>query len=274
MSEQRLNERGNRMMSSLKVMWGVLRYEFFMQIRRPSLWLAFLGFALLSWRTLSPDFFGPYVLLLHLSNWQLAAMITLTGNWLAPLGVGILLADRLARDRRTRVDELFETLPATLKMRLLGKYLGATLATLAAAFLFFVLIISFSIGRTGGDFQLLFRCMCCYIIIVLPGMFFLAAFSIALPAVIWVPLYQFLFFGYWFWGNILSPIYGLPTLSGTILTPIGSAIGASFFKISTFGGNHPEPVSTGIMSIVVLVGIAVLVLVALYQFLRFERTRQ
>ena len=42
--------------------------------------------------------------------------------------VGIMLADRLPRDRRTRVAELLDTFPGALYARLFGKYLGSTLA--------------------------------------------------------------------------------------------------------------------------------------------------
>jgi ABC-2 type transport system permease protein len=126
-----------------------------------------------------------------------------------------------------------------------------------------------------GSFLLVPLGLFCYVVIVLPGMFFVAAFSIACPAVIWVPLYQFLFFGYWFWGNLLSPSSGLPTLNGTILTPIGSVIGASFFGISSFRGVvGPSPAIDGVASIVALLGLATLVLVALYQFLKWKQARQ
>src|SRR5487761_722591 len=123
------------MTNSLQVVWGVLRYEFRMQIRRPALWLAFLGIAFLVGRSVLSQLNDPFFQQAHFSTLQLAATITFLANWLAPLGVGILLADRLTRDRRTRVDELLNTLPGTLKMRLLGKYLGTTLASLTPAFL-------------------------------------------------------------------------------------------------------------------------------------------
>jgi ABC-2 type transport system permease protein len=260
-------------MESLKTMWGALRYEFRMQIRRPALWLAFLGFALLSARSILVQLPSPYFPYRNLPTLQLAAALVLSTNWLAPLAVGILLADRLSRDRRTKVEELLNALPGTLKMRVLGKYLGTTLASLVPAFLLCVLIMSIAAWLTG-NVGLILVCLLCYVAIVLPGMLFVAAFSIACPIVIWVPLYQFLLFGYWFWGNILTPGYGLPTLSGTILTPIGSFIGASLFGVPTYGGIGPSPAIDGVASIVALVGIAVLVLIALYKFLRFEQARQ
>jgi hypothetical protein len=204
----------------------------------------------------------------------MAALLALLTNWLAPLGVGIFVADRLSRDRRTRVDEILNTLPSTLRLRVLSKYLGATLATLTPAFLLYLLILGLAVWQTG-NFLLVPLGLFCYVVIVLPGMFFVAAFSVACPAVIWVPLYQFLFFGYWFWGNLLSPSSGLPTLNGTILTPIGSVIGTSFFGLSSYRGvGGSSSALDGVASIVALLGLAALVLVALYLFLKGKQARQ
>lgn len=257
-------------MNSLKIAWGALRYEFLMQIRRPALWLTFLGFALL---LTSRSNIGE-LSASHLPTLQLAALLALLTNWLAPLGVGIFVADRLPRDRRTRVDELLNTLPGTLRMRVLSKYLGATLATLTPAFLLYLLILGIAVWQTG-NFLLIPLGLFCYVVIVLPGMFFVAAFSVACPVVLWVPIYQFLFFGYWFWGNMLSPSSGLPTLNGTILTPIGSVIGTSFFGLASYRGvGGSSSAINGVASIVALLGLAVLVLVALYQFLKGKQAQQ
>jgi len=111
-------------------------------------------------------------------------------------------------------------------------------------------------------------------VIVLPGMLFIAAFSLACPAVIWVPLYQFLFFGYWFWGNLLSPNTGLPTLSGTILTPIGGFISRGLFGVSSVGFAKEGTQVEGIASLLALLGIAVLVLVVLERLLSWYQARQ
>ncbi|QBD82717.1 hypothetical protein EPA93_44825 [Ktedonosporobacter rubrisoli] len=257
-------------MNSLKMAWGALHYEFLMQVRRPTLWLTFLGFALL---LLNRSLIGGMIAL-HAPTLQLAALLALLTNWLAPLGVGIFLADRLPRDRRLKVEELLNTLSGTIRMRMLSKYLGATLATLLPAFLLYLLILGFAVWQTG-NFLLIPPGIVCYAVIVLPGMFFVSAFSIACPAVIWGPLYQFLFFGYWFWGNLLSPTSGLPTLNGTALTPIGTVIDISFFGISSMRGvAGPSSPLNGVASIVALLGLAILALVALFKFLKWQQARQ
>src|SRR5579885_3145804 len=157
-------------MNSSKMMWGGLRYEFLMQIRRPALWLTFLGFAFLVGRSILSELDDPRFLAMHASTLQLAATVALLTNWLAPLGVGIFLADRLPRDRRTRVEELLNTLPGTLKSRVLSKYLGATLATLVPALLLYMLILGLSAWRIG-NWMLFPLGLLCYAVVVLPGMF-------------------------------------------------------------------------------------------------------
>jgi hypothetical protein len=267
-----MKERGMAM-SVLSTFWGSWRYEYRMQIRRPILWLVFLGVAFLQERDMANSLQVAAQMAVHVTTFQIAAFMTLITNWLPPLAVGILVADRLVRDRRTKVEELLCTLPGALEARLTGKYLGTLLATLTPHVLFSLLTIGM-VSWTQGSSGLFLYALLCYLIIVLPGMVFVTAFSLACPVVIWTPLYMFLFFGYWFWGNILSPGYGLPTLSGTVLTPVGNYIGASFFHIPNFGGIHQASIVGGVTSIVLLVGMPVLVLWALALFLRFEQARQ
>ena len=49
-------------------------------------------------------------------------------TFLLPIGAGLLLANRIPRDRSLHVEELLRVAPASGLSRLFGKYLGATLA--------------------------------------------------------------------------------------------------------------------------------------------------
>src|SRR6266446_6327569 len=214
---------------------GALRYEFRMQIRRRSVWITFIAL-------------GLFFIVFH-QPWYRSittpagdALVYWTGevqSFLA-IAVGILLADRLPRDRRTKVEEVLDTLPGAPGARAFGKYLGSTLATFAA--------------------------------IVLPGILFIGAFSIGCPAILWVPLYQFLFVGYWFWGNLL-PNFGIPTLSETILTPVGGYMCTGFFNPGGREGVCSPGIQgatalQGVESILLLLGIAGVVSLVLSIFLK------
>lgn len=260
-------------MKSFNVLWGVLRYEFLMQLRRKTVWITFLCLGVVLFWWIRNWLGNPDLKVSSMSNWQLAATITLLSNWLAPLGIGILLADRLARDQRTRVQEVLETLPGSLSTRLWGKYLGTLLAALVPALLLFVLVMA-EAAWVLQNWLLLPLGLLCYLLIVVPGVCFVSAFSLAVPAIMWVPLYQFLFFGYWFWGNLLAGSYGLPTLSGTILTPIGSFIAANLFQVHSDAGIKPMSPLVGVLGIVLLCTMAVLVIRAVQLFLTWKQTCQ
>ena len=104
---------------------GVFRYEFAMQLRRKAMWigLAMIGallFFILSVTTgRSANTDTPQVALGYMSSGL---------TFLLPIGAGLLLANRIPRDRSLRVEELLRVAPASGATRHFGKYLGATLA--------------------------------------------------------------------------------------------------------------------------------------------------
>jgi len=266
-------------MQRLFTISGIVNYEFRMQIRRRSLWIAFLqltllisgllrggNVALLTYLLTNPD---------HLSLLRLLVTWTNATNIFLPIIVGVMLADRLARDKRTKVNELFLTMQSPLSIRLIGKYLGATFATLTPMFLYYCIGVSCILYQSHNLLTIPLALLT-FVGIVLPGMLFISAFSVACPTLLWVPLYQFLFIGYWFWGNVLSPYFGIPTLSRTLLTPIGTYISAGLFggdRSQALFGPFATPLQ-GIESIALLSGTAVFVMFALWVYLRWEQARQ
>lgn len=261
-------------MSQPAILWGVMRYEFKMQARRRSLWIVFAGIALIMLAALPGNLinsgrnFGGTTLL------QQVASVTLDISWLPMIGIGIFLADRFPRDKSNRVDELFEATVGTLNTRLAGKYLGCLLGTLLPAFLaycFDIILLAY-FKRT---LLVLPLSLVTYTTIVVPGACFITAFTLACTSLMWVPLYQLLFVGYWFWGNMLGPGAGLPTLSSTILTPRGSFIGAGLFGISPLnGGTQGAAPLLGISSMLLLLLIPLLVMLLFYRYLRWQQCRK
>ncbi len=203
---------------------GAMRYEFRMQIRRPAVWITLLTMSLICFTgQRSPWNYGTRTPLdTVIGEWAVAV------NAFMPVGFGILLADRLVRDRRLHVDELLDTATVSPGARLWGKYLGATLATIAPMFLVYLAGIGYVVAK-WGDVRAFPLALAAFAAINVPGLLFVAAFSVVIPAVVWMPFYQFLFIGYWFWGNLLSPTYGIPTISDTPLTPLGGWAAAGLF---------------------------------------------
>ena len=262
-----------RMNRGLTAFRATFHYELLMQIRRPSLWIALLLVSAFVFRA-----FGG----LYLSDQTFDVAMAL-GSWSTfltrfyPLACGLLLADRFSRDRKNQVAEILDTTPPGVGARLWGKYLGATVATLIPVFVIY-LGGAMLIMRYHHDFTVLPLALALFVANMATAVLFVGAFSIACTTFMWPALYQFLFVGYWFWGNLLNPQVGIPTLNGTLLTPSGRFIVDGLFP-STVLTIHGVPLRTvtvaqGIGSLVLLLGCAVLAQVAAWGWLRWQQAHQ
>src|SRR5438105_319301 len=129
----------------LSVFAGAFNYEFRMQVRRPILWIVQFLTALLVAGLISRSA-GLLDLIMHIQNVTiLQSVVYWTNfiNYILPIAACILIADRLPRDGRTKVEELLTTTPGSLTARLFGKYLGCTLATWLPICLLYCLGIAF-----------------------------------------------------------------------------------------------------------------------------------
>jgi hypothetical protein len=257
-----------------------------MQLRRRSVWLvvAVLGFfAFGLWYGNASDFLTgfytdrPFYSTARLINgrlWVPPSTTIAVLEWtmlltlLLPIAVGVLLADRLPRDRRTRVEEVFQSLPGEIGERLFGKYLGATLGTLVPIFVLYLGVVAYMLTQRFEGHALAMA-LVAFVVGFLPGALFVAGFSVVVPAVMPVPLYQFLFIGYWFWGNMLGPKVGIPTISDTLLNATGMWDSAIVHFQPPFASLSVTPtIAQGIANIAILLGLGAL---ALYAGVRYQR---
>src|SRR5271165_3504339 len=105
---------------------GVLRYEFWMQLRRPALWITTGLVGLFVLRT----FHGFYLVSNGLTvDMRLGSWSAFLANFY-PIAAGLPLADRYTRDRKLHTDELLVTTPAMTGARFWGKWVGTVVATL------------------------------------------------------------------------------------------------------------------------------------------------
>jgi ABC-2 type transport system permease protein len=255
---------------------GVARYEFTMQVRRPTLWVGMgLLAALLyvgSYNSLLEDPLRGKVLTHHddMLYWAWSTVGILT------IGAGLLLADRFARDRRTHVDELLGANPVGSGTHLAGKYLGSVLATLTPIALIYGLGAVFLAAR-WGDIGVLPLAAAAFLLLVVPPTFFVGAFSIACTTVLWPPLYMFLFVGYWFWASLGSDV-PIPTLGGTYLSPIEDDVINGIFHFGRYQhvtvANPTATVLQGIVNIAVLLTCGAIALTAARGLLRWRANQQ
>jgi hypothetical protein len=256
---------------NLTALTGAFAYEYRMQIRRRVVWLTLAGFAgALMALTLSTSTWHTYSRerTALLGDADVASLVML----LMPIAVGILLADRLPRDRVTRVAEVLATLPVPLGWRLLGKYLGATLATLTPIFILYWLGIGYVTVLRGGNAASLPLALLPFMAIVLPGCLFVAAFAIACTAWLWPPIFQFLLVAYWFCGNRLLS-HSIPTLNGTLLTANGD-----YMLVGFFGGDgtlvqHATALQ-GMLSLGLLLSLSALALAVAWSYLNVQQAHR
>jgi ABC-2 type transport system permease protein len=259
----------NNALNWVSVFLGALHYEFVMQIRRKTLWLTMFICALI----MSLSFHD-------LLSFSLATPLTqVIGHWLMllnaflPLVAAFFIADRFLRDQQTKVVELLTTSPVGQSSRLFGKYIGNMGAVLLPIFLFYMLGVGLIVFHVQ-DIHTIGLALVMFMALVVPAILFVSALSLFCTAFIAVPLYQVLFVGYWFWGNIFPPYPHtpllIPTLSGTILTPIGSFISAGFFHVPAFAVNSAT-ITEGVESLLLLLGISFCAIGLLCVYVRWQQ---
>lgn len=197
-----------------------LRYEFHMQVRKPSVWvvpaLTVLLFLLIG-GSLLRDLFDPDE---RLPEARAAVVgLAVQVHALLSIGFGCLLADRLVRDDRLRVAPILDATPARPGARLVGKYLGAGAATAVPILAVYLGLAAAYAVHTGAPSALGWALATCAVVIV-PGLLFVAAFALAVPLIMPTPLFRVIFVGYWLWGNVVAPDM-LPTLARTLVHPLG-----------------------------------------------------
>ncbi len=258
-------------MMPLAVLGGAFRYEFRMQVRRLSVWIGMLLLCVFVFRHF--DYFhlgrgNPTITSARMGIVSWASNIAL----FFPIGAGLLLADRFTRDGKTRVDELLDTMPGGLLARLAGKYLGSALATLVPILLIYLVGVVLIVAH-WADFGAIPLAFAVFALTTGIAVLFVGAFSLACTTVLWPVLFQFLFVGYWFWGNFLNPNLGIPTLNGTLLTPSGRFIISGFFP-----GLKPHAQSgaqlQAVESLVLLLACAVIAQMAAWGWLRWRNSHR
>jgi hypothetical protein len=199
-------------------------YELRMQLRKVSVWVTVGALALLT-------AFATDVIDMVMANADArAAMVRAARMTMAllPVAFGCLVADRLVRDDRLGVRQLLDATPGRPGIRLVGKYLGACLATaIPVAACYLLLAAAYAIRHASavalGDAVLM------TVTVMLPALLFVGAFAMLCPLVMPAPLFRVLFVGYWFWTTLVYPTM-LPTLNGTVVTPVNGYLMRVLFR--------------------------------------------
>ncbi len=253
---------------------GLTGREFAMSVRRPGFWIAYIllgAFYMVSIFTPSMD--GPEDIIRPDQVWPQAGHVVFMFNIFLPLLAGILAADRMPRDVSTGVRELQRSTPLSVPAYILAKYAGVLLSVLLPIFLlvFMTGILTVVLGLAPSGF--LWPLALAFLSIAVPSHAFVVAFSLACPLVLPLRIYQVLFTGYWFWGNLLSP-RAFPTISDTLLNAAGQYPLQAFFHMYVDSTHKVTDGFTPLQAVLNLVVLALCIVIALYVLDRYMRWQQ
>jgi hypothetical protein len=215
----------------MKTLLGVARYEYRMSIKRVGVLIIFLlftnfySFIMLSGETALVE--GNT----SAEMWGSAAQLAFSMNIFFPVMAGIMASDRAVRDRKLGVRELLRVTRLQNSGYILGKFLGVSLSIITLQLSLIVLFGLEGMIFQGTGIVFVGMLVLASLLINLPGLLFVTAFSLACPLVIPLRVYQILFTGYWYWGNFLNPEF-IPTIAGTLLNASGKYALAAFFDTS------------------------------------------
>jgi ABC-type transport system involved in multi-copper enzyme maturation permease subunit len=207
--------------------------------------------------------------------WQEAGHTVFMFNIFLPLLAGILSADRMQRDVRSGVRELQRSAPLSLPVYILSKYLGVLASVLLPMFLLVLATGVVLVAKGLAPISLLWPLLLAFLSIAVPAHAFVVAFSLACPLVMPLRVYQVLFTGYWFWGNLLSP-KAFPTISDTVLNAAGQYPLQAFFNVVYDSTYRPDVGFTplqAVLNLAVLLGCIILALFTLDRYLCWQERR-
>jgi hypothetical protein len=250
------------------------RYEYLMQIRRWGLWMSLLltiGFFLF---LILGDVGNPKAVPPQVAThpWMLATLLIEEFNLFAPIAAGILAADRFTRDRVLGMSELLNS-SLLLKFPLvLGKYLGSLLAIVTPPFILLLATLAY-MAAYFHQLAIFLTAPVVLLAVVLPSWLFVIAWSLILPLVLPLRLYQVLFAGFWLWAVAVPPDR-LPTINFSIFGVQGQYAHFAFFlSESTTFMRPPATVGWAIVNMSLIIGLSITALVLTPLILRWQEQR-
>jgi ABC-2 type transport system permease protein len=159
-------------------------------------------------------------------------------------------------------------------MYILAKYLGVLLSVLLPVFIIVFMVGTLVVIRGIAPLSFLGPLSLAFLTIAVPSHAFVVAFSLACPLVMPLRVYQVLFTGYWFWGNLLSP-QAFPTISDTVLNAVGQYQLQGFFGMY-FDASNMETHFTAPEAVINLIVLSACIASALFvldRYLRWQARR-
>ncbi|MFG1796521.1 hypothetical protein [Nocardia sp. NPDC049149] len=152
-------------------------------------------------------------------------------NFLGSIGIAIVLADQLARQRKPGLRELFDATPAGGRTRSAGIILGPWLVASIPGCLV-LLVMGAWLSVTAGSVRPLGAAVIGLVTIVLPGSLLLTMLANVASLLLPGAVTRVLVVPFWYWATALTPLVPIPTTAQTILSPLGDYQAAQWLNVT------------------------------------------
>lgn len=230
-------------------MRAAIRYEFRMATRRKVLWFAVLP--LLAMGVFLQAVSGHEV---DSAAGRLGAW-ALTFNLLVIVGLGVALADRF----RGSGNEVLLATPTGLPRRMLGSLIGSLAAALAPVAVV-LLAVGIVLTVTTGELASAPWAVVAFVTVTLPAAVALTTAAATLGLVLPVAVARVLVVVGWFWATLFnSSIVPVPTITGTLLSPLGDYAAAGLLDTPTLWAGEGSFAAPAPSAVTAVVNLAVVV---------------
>lgn len=221
-------------MTGIAAAGAIVRYEARMAARARAVWVGMVPVTLLGLVVGLAPLTGQESA--RLNAGAMAEGLTL----LLPMGVAVVLADRLRRGGSAGLDELLDTAPVNGTVRVAG-VLGGALAVVLAPVLVLFLVLGAVITVRTGEAAAPGWALLALLLVVLPACAWAAALSSLLGLVLPVTLARFLPVPLWLWAVAWNhTLVWVPTPVGTVLVPSGEYPAQAWFGTTPTWAGHGQ----------------------------------
>ncbi|MGH3871143.1 MAG: hypothetical protein ACRDSR_06430 [Pseudonocardiaceae bacterium] len=242
---------------------GVTRYEAVMAVRRKVLWLSLGPLAVLAalLAVTSPTVIGQDDPVARIGTATLAINLCYTA------GIGVALTDRLVQQYRAGLADLLNATPGGQAACLVGALLGPLgVAVVPAAVLLVLLGVVLGIGH--GSPAPVGAAVVGLAAVLMPAALVITTLATLLGLVLPQTVARVVVVVLWFWSTALSPSLfpGVPTPTGTVLSPLGGYLAVAALHVDPSWANRGtsstlRPIAgfaTATISVALLLGLAIL----------------
>ncbi|WP_280446000.1 hypothetical protein [Nocardia brasiliensis] len=214
---------------SLGALGATVRYEALLSFRHRAVWLSLLPLVALI-MVLGEFPYGRN----RTSDIAAVGETALLINFLGSLGIAIVLADRLAGQRRPGLRELFGATPAGGLARTAGLILGPWLIASVPAT---VVLVSMGgwLAITSGGPGPLGAAVIGVLTVVAPGSLLLTMLANVAALLLPSAVARVLLVPFWYWATLLTPLLPIPTPARTVLSPVGDYQAAQWLEVALPG---------------------------------------